>query len=103
MRRTRSTGWWFWALPALACIPCLLLPAFIALGAVLASATGGVLGGVLVAGAILLMGGGLSVSVYLFLRSRARRNAACCLPIAALPSMTGPQEPAEEPVSEVAR
>jgi len=96
MRRNRKGGWWFWALPALACIPCLLLPAFIALGAVLASLAGGVLAGTLVAGAILLGGGAASVGVYVFLRRRARRQAACCPPNDALTSATRREEPVKE-------
>jgi hypothetical protein len=96
MHRRRKAGWWFWTLPVLACIPCLLLPVFIAGGAALAAVAGRAVGGVLVGGAILLVGTAVSVSVYLFLRNRARRDAACCPPITALPSAIRREEPVKD-------
>lgn len=99
MSRGRKSGWWFLALPALVCIPCLLLPVLVALAATAVSVAGGLLGGVLIAGVILLAGGIASGSIYLVLRHRGRREAACCPPAAATRPATGP----DEPVKEVAR
>ncbi len=105
MCRSRTSGWWFLALPALVCIPCLFLPLFIAGGAAAASVAGGRLGGAVVAGIILLVGFAVSAGVYLILRARGRRAAACCPPDLAWPATSYKEtaEDPEQPVKEATR
>lgn len=77
LRRSRTSGWWFVVLPALVCVPCLALPLFVAGATAIASAAGGLLGGLVIASIALLLGGTASIGAYLVVRRRAHRAAAC--------------------------